>query len=93
MASGSFLKARDGEYDAIVTMYHDQGQSAINNLPAGDYTGNGEDVLLVNQLSNTNAVFQRDRSTKLARPTNGEPKRLSNLTVKFFQSPNSNIRS
>lgn len=24
-----FLKARDGEYDAIVTMYHDQGQIAI----------------------------------------------------------------
>ena len=24
-----FIKARDGEYDAIVTMYHDQGQIAI----------------------------------------------------------------
>jgi 4-hydroxythreonine-4-phosphate dehydrogenase len=24
-----FLKARDGELDAIVTMYHDQGQIAI----------------------------------------------------------------
>ena len=24
-----FLKARDGQYDAIVTMYHDQGQIAI----------------------------------------------------------------
>lgn len=24
-----FLKARDGEYQAIVTMYHDQGQIAI----------------------------------------------------------------
>jgi 4-hydroxythreonine-4-phosphate dehydrogenase len=24
-----FLKARDGEFDAIVTMYHDQGQIAI----------------------------------------------------------------
>nr|WP_067288835.1 4-hydroxythreonine-4-phosphate dehydrogenase PdxA [Marinobacterium profundum] len=27
-----FLKARDGEYDAIVTMYHDQGQIAIKLL-------------------------------------------------------------
>ena len=24
-----FLRARDGEFDAIVTMYHDQGQIAI----------------------------------------------------------------
>jgi 4-hydroxythreonine-4-phosphate dehydrogenase len=24
-----FLKARDGDYQAIVTMYHDQGQIAI----------------------------------------------------------------
>ena len=27
-----FLKARDGQYDAIVTMYHDQGQIAIKLL-------------------------------------------------------------
>lgn len=27
-----FLKARDGDYDAIVTMYHDQGQIAIKLL-------------------------------------------------------------
>ncbi len=27
-----FLKARDGEYDAVVTMYHDQGQIAIKLL-------------------------------------------------------------
>ncbi len=27
-----FLKARDGEFDAIVTMYHDQGQIAIKLL-------------------------------------------------------------
>ncbi|WP_271272672.1 4-hydroxythreonine-4-phosphate dehydrogenase PdxA [Aliamphritea hakodatensis] len=27
-----FIKARDGEYDAIVTMYHDQGQIAIKLL-------------------------------------------------------------
>ncbi|MDR3436833.1 4-hydroxythreonine-4-phosphate dehydrogenase PdxA, partial [Telmatospirillum sp.] len=27
-----FLKARDGHYDAIVTMYHDQGQIAIKLL-------------------------------------------------------------
>ena len=27
-----FLKARDGEYEAIVTMYHDQGQIAIKLL-------------------------------------------------------------
>jgi 4-hydroxythreonine-4-phosphate dehydrogenase len=27
-----FLKARDGKYDAIVTMYHDQGQIAIKLL-------------------------------------------------------------
>ncbi|MBB3232708.1 4-hydroxythreonine-4-phosphate dehydrogenase PdxA [Halomonas stenophila] len=27
-----FLKAKDGEYDAIVTMYHDQGQIAIKLL-------------------------------------------------------------
>jgi len=27
-----FLKARDGEYDAIVTMFHDQGQIAIKLL-------------------------------------------------------------
>lgn len=33
------------------------GETAISNLPAGDYTGNGEDVLMVTGLDNTNAVF------------------------------------
>jgi 4-hydroxythreonine-4-phosphate dehydrogenase len=27
-----FIKARDGEFDAVVTMYHDQGQIAIKLL-------------------------------------------------------------
>ena len=27
-----WLKVRDGEYDAVVTMYHDQGQIAIKLL-------------------------------------------------------------
>jgi 4-hydroxythreonine-4-phosphate dehydrogenase len=26
-----WLKVRDGEYDAVVTMYHDQGQIAIKH--------------------------------------------------------------
>lgn len=33
------------------------GESAISNLPAGDYTGNGEDVLLATGHENTNVVF------------------------------------
>jgi hypothetical protein len=33
------------------------GESAISNLPAGDYTGNAEDVALISGTSNTNVVF------------------------------------
>ncbi|MEX1364598.1 MAG: hypothetical protein AB1Z98_15840, partial [Nannocystaceae bacterium] len=33
------------------------GQSAISNLPPGNYSGNGEDVLLVEALSNTTTVL------------------------------------
>ncbi len=36
------------------------GEAAVSNLPAGDYTGNGEDVALVSGTSDTNIVF-RDR--------------------------------
>ena len=34
-----------------------EGESAISNLPPGDYTGNGEDILLANAISDTNVVF------------------------------------
>ncbi|MEM7158689.1 MAG: hypothetical protein AAF799_37960 [Myxococcota bacterium] len=33
------------------------GESAITNLPPGDYTGNGEDILLADEFSDTNVVF------------------------------------
>lgn len=33
------------------------GPTAISNLPEGDYTGNGEDVALVDGYENTNVIF------------------------------------
>lgn len=52
------------------------GPSAINHLPSGSYTGNGEDVAWVSGFSNTNVVFQ-DR---------GIPYRQTETSVVFGQA-------
>ena len=63
---GAWVGGLGADSEALTVTGHDgvslvlHGESAINNLPAGNYTGNGEDVAEVREINDTEVVF-RDR--------------------------------